>query len=76
MLPSTFERFDVKNHRNIFNNYSTSARWIRDGTCLVGYNDLISNKRKWNNYFFKIKTLKRIALFELPNGFVDAYGLR
>ena len=32
----------------LFNNYSTSARWIR-----VGYNHLISNKREWNNCFIK-----------------------
>ena len=37
MLPSTSERFDVKNRSNIFNNYSTRACWIRDGTRLVGY---------------------------------------
>ena len=29
-----------------FNNYSTSARWIR-----VCYNHLMSNKREWNNCF-------------------------
>ena len=33
----------------IFNNYtSTRARWI-----WVGYNHLISSKRKWNNFFTK-----------------------
>ena len=53
MLLSTSERFDVKNRSNIFNNYSTRACWIRDGTRLVGYNDLVSNKREWNNYFIK-----------------------
>ena len=31
----------------IFNNYSTSARWI------VDYNHLISNKREWNNCLIK-----------------------
>ena len=43
----------------LFNNYSTSARWIRDdysqlgATRLVGYNHLISNKREWNNCFIE-----------------------
>ena len=32
----------------IFNNYSTSARWI-----WVGYNHLISNKHEWHNCFIK-----------------------
>ena len=33
----------------VFNNYSTSARWI-----WVSYDYLISNKREWNNCFIKI----------------------
>ena len=33
---------------NIINHYSTSAHWI-----WVGYNHLISNKRKWNKRFIK-----------------------
>ena len=33
----------------------------------VGYNDLISNKCKWNNCF--IKNTQRIAIFELPSCF-------
>ena len=43
----------------IFNNYSTSARWIWDGRWptrikrRVGYNHLISNESEWNNCFIK-----------------------
>ena len=33
---------------SVFNNYSTSARWI-----WVGYNHFISNKHEWNNCFIK-----------------------
>ena len=32
----------------------------------VGYNDLISNKCEWNNFF---KKMQRIAIFELPSCF-------
>ena len=35
-------------HIFIINNYSTGARWV-----WVGYNHLISNKRRWNNCFIK-----------------------
>ena len=43
----------------IFNNYSTSTRWIG-----VGYNHLISNKREWHNCF--IKNAHKISRI-LPN---------
>ncbi len=36
-------------------------------TRLVGYNDLISNKRDWNNCFSK--NAQRIAIFKLPSYF-------
>ena len=49
----------------LFNNYSTSARWIR------GDNHLISNKREWNNCFIKsnpeiLLNLANFALKEQP----------
>ena len=35
---------------DLFNNYSTSARWIRASLAIY---HLISNKREWNNCFIK-----------------------
>ncbi len=42
-------------------------------TRLVGYNDLISDKREWNNFF--IKEAKELQYFSSQAVFVDAYRL-
>ena len=42
-------------------------------TC--GYNDLISNKREWNNCFIKTAQ-KNCNILSSPAVFVDAYRLR
>ncbi len=59
-------------HGLIINNYSTGAmsEMVLGATRLVGFNDIISNKREWNK-----RRPKNIQYLSSPGVFVDAFRL-